>query len=148
VPELRKVVDMFKKIGATCRKVRGKNIYECWKGYARATISEKGIVVGSSGEFRIEYSRFETREEGISDDRFLSMLKEATGADSVELVIPCDTAELRLEFSLDKARRAVEVFNTLAEKDMYVVLTNIEGELRLIKEGMATSVDEWLREFE
>jgi len=145
--QLRSIVRLFEKVGAKCRKLRRKNIYECWKGDVTARISEEGITIVSPGEFRIWYSEF-TTADGVSENDFLRDLKEVTGADSADIEIPCGELSLKLGFSLDKAEKAVRVFKKISDNDMWVAVTNIRGELRLIKRGEPVSVDEWLKAFE
>jgi hypothetical protein len=141
---LRSIVKIFEKVGAKCRKLRGREVYVCWRGDVSATISRDGITVTSPGEFRIWYSEFVT-SDGVSDDALVRMIKEATRADRVQLDVPCNKLELTLHFSLDKAARAAEVLKELA--DMWIAATNIYGELRLIKNGEQVSTDEWLSTF-
>ena len=144
--ELRRIVRLFEKVGAKCRKLRRKNVYECWKGDVEATISEDGITIVSPGEFRIWYSEFRTYD-GYDENEVLRRLKEITGAKDVDVEIPCDTLQLKLKFDLDKAEDAARVFNKMAEEDLWVAITNIEGELRLIRRGNQASTEEWLEGF-
>ena len=144
--ELRSIVKLFERVGAKCRKLRRKNIYECWRGDVTARITEEGITIVSPGEFRIWYSEFAT-EEGVSERDFLRDLKEVTDADSTDIEIPCGELSLKLGFSLDKAEKAALVFKKISDNDMWVAITNMRGELRLIKKGKSVSVDEWLRTF-
>lgn len=143
--ELRSIVRLFERVGAKCRKLRRRNVYECWKGDVTAKITEDGITIVSPGEFRIWYSEFRT-SEGIPDRDFLESLKSVTGARDVELDIPSEL-NLELKFDLDKADKAARVFNKMAEENLWVAVTNIEGELRLIRNGEQVSVDEWLKAF-
>ena len=144
--KLGSVVRLFEKVGAKCRKLRRRNVYECWKGDVTATISEDGITIVSPGEFRIWYSEFRTYD-GYDEDEVLRRLKEITGAEDVDIDIPCDSLTLKLKFDMDKAADAANVFNKMAEEDLWVAITNIEGELRLIRNGEQASVDEWLGAF-
>ncbi|RLE48891.1 MAG: hypothetical protein DRJ18_00950 [Candidatus Methanomethylicota archaeon] len=144
--ELRRIVRLFEKVGAKCRKLRRRNVYECWKENVEATISEDGITIVSPGEFRIWYSEFRTYD-GYDENEVLKRLKEITGAKDVDIEIPCDTLQLKLKFDLDKAEDAARVFNKMAEEDLWVAITNIEGELRLIRRGNQASTEEWLEGF-
>jgi len=144
--ELRRIVRLFEKVGAKCRKLRRRNVYECWKEDVEATISEDGITIVSPGEFRIWYSEFRTYD-GYDENEVLRRLKEITGAKDVDIEIPCDTLQLKLKFDLDKAEDAARVFNKMAEEDLWVAITNIEGELRLIRRGNQASTEEWLEGF-
>ena len=144
--ELRSVVRLFEKVGAKCRKLRRRNVYECWKDDITATISEEGITVVSPGEFRIWYSEFRT-EEGYWEKEVLDKLREITGARDAEIDIPCGSFKLKLKFDLDKAVDAAHVFNRMAEEDLWAAITNIVGELRLIRRGEQVSTEEWLEGF-
>lgn len=53
--ELRSIVKLFERVGAKCRKLRRRNVYECWKGDVRAVITEDRIKISSIGGFRTEY---------------------------------------------------------------------------------------------
>jgi len=144
--ELKRVVRLFEKIGAKCRKLRRRNVYECWKDDITATISEEGITIVSPGEFRIWYSEFRT-EEGYGEKEVLDKLREITGARDAEIDIPCGSIKLRLKFDLDRAADAVHVFDRMAEEELWAAITNIEGELRLIRRGEQVSTEEWLEGF-
>ena len=144
--ELRDIVRLFERIGAKCRKIRRRDAYECWKEDITATITEEGITIISPGEFRIWYSEFRT-DDGYRESEFLDKLKEITGARKVEIDIPCGSIKLKLKFDLDKAVDAAHVFNRMAEEDLWAAITNIEGELRLIRRGEHVSTKEWLDAF-
>jgi len=49
---------------------------------------------------------------------------------------------------LDRADDAVRVFDKIAEENLWVAVTNLEGELRLLKGEKPVSLDEWLEAFE
>ena len=144
--ELKRVVRLFEKIGAKCRKLRRRNVYECWKDDITATISEEGITIVSPGEFRIWYSEFWTEDDYREKD-VLEKLEEITGAKDAEIDIPCGSIKLKLKFDLDRAADAAHAFNRMAEEDLWAAITNIEGELRLIRRGEQVSTEEWLEGF-
>jgi len=140
------VVNLFKKVGARCRKRRG--VYECWKGYVKAKITASGIEIRVPGEFRLDYATFHAEDNpDYTDQDLIRDLEEITGA-SVELDIPCSRTDLVFEFSLDDADRAVSVFNRMAERDMWCAITNITGELRLYKDKTLTTLKDWLRDLQ
>ena len=143
--ELRSIVELFEKVGARCRKLRRKPIYECWKNGVKATILPGNIVIRSEGEFRLEYSDF-TPEGYWYEKDFFDDLKEAIGAKSAYLDFPsASSADIVLEFDPDKAEKAAMVFKKMAEHEMWAAVTNIRGELRLYKNGKPVSADEWLK---
>jgi len=146
--DLQSVVEMFKRVGARCRKVRGKNEYECWGwDLLKAVINEYGITIIVNGEFRPEYLRT-TTYDGREETYVLEELKKITGADTVDYEVPCADVRLILGFSLDKARRAVEVFKKMTENELWIAITNMKGELRLYRGGeQVYDTEEWLELF-
>jgi len=145
---LRSIVRLFERVGASCRKLRGRNVYECWKGDVVARITPELITVRSIGELRLEYSDFAPRGYLI-EESFFRDLREVTGARSAYLDFPGSySADIVLEFGLDEAERAVEAFRKMAEHGMWGAATNIHGELMLYKDEEAVDAKEWLKTFE
>ena len=144
--ELRNIVRLFEKIGAKCRKFRGREVYECWKGNVVARIDGSGIIIESSGEFRLEYSDFRTYD-GYGKEDVLVKLRDVMGAESVDIDIPCGNLVLKLRFGLGNVDKALHTFNRMAEEDLWVVITNIKGELRLMKREIMVGIKEWLEVF-
>ena len=141
--ELRSIVKLFERVGAKCRKLRGKPVYECWRNDIKATISPEKIEIRSIGEFRLEYSDF-TPEGYLYEKDFFEDLKEATGAKTAYLDFPGDIrADIVLEYDPDKAERAAKIFKKMAEHEMWAAVTNIRGELRLYKDHDVAKPDDW-----
>ncbi len=146
---VRAAVEVFRRIGARCRKKPRMNEYVCWLGDARAEVSGRGIKVFSQpGEVRMEVLILST-SDGLDEDKFLRRLEEATGAESAWIMITkIPEAYVALEFRLEDAEKAAKALKALAEHDMWVAVTNMKGELRLYKDGEAVGTQEWLRAFE
>lgn len=153
--ELREVVNMFKSVGAVCRKVRGLHQYVCRKGHVTAKIDSviDAIEIESPGELRTEYLRTELSSVygGISEEELLEHVRELAKADRVYIEIPTYEANLRIEYrgwreNPEKARKAVEIFKNLADKELWLAITNMEGELRVYKGEKPVHYEEWLKE--
>lgn len=125
--ELRSIVKLFERVGAKCRKLRGKPVYECWRNDVKATISPKKIEIRSIGEFRLEYSDF-SPEGYFEESDFFRDLKEVTGAKTAYLDFPGDIrADIVLEYDPDKAERVARVFKNFlrAEPHFITLLTSL-----------------------
>ena len=142
--ELRSIVKLFERVGAKCRKLRKRDVYECWRNDVKATISPDKIEIRTIGEFRLEYSDF-SPEGYLYEKDFFEDLKEATGAKTAYLDFPeCSQADIVLEYDPDKAEKAARVFKKMAEHEMWAAVTNIRGELRLYKDHNVAKPDDWL----
>ena len=145
--DLRKVVEMFRRVGASCRKVRGEDRYVCWKGDARAVIGRDGVVIKNIGDFRLEYSDFAPEGYRFEGD-FLEDVREATGADDAWIEVePSPTTWISLKFGMDKVGHAVEVFKKMADHDMHVSITHIRGEVRTYMDEEQVPPRKWLEAF-
>jgi len=140
--ELARVVNLFRRLGARCRKLRGRDVYVCFKEDVKAEITPRGIILRVLGDFRSEY--LDLAPEGYSyEEYFLKSVESAAGAEHAYLDVRGDLY-LVLRYRLEDAARAAKIFKKLADHDMYVAATNMVGELRLYKDGERASPEEWL----
>ena len=143
---VRDAVRLFKRLGAKCRKTSRKyDVYSCWKGGVEARIDPREIRVVSKGDFRVEFLRL-TTDDGWSDVELEKVLSELIGS---KFEINVDgSIEIRAEFPIERMRDAVKLFNYLAENDVWVAGTNMDGELRVYKKGETIEGQELVEDIE
>jgi len=140
------VVRIFRKYGAECkrRKRRGETFYTCTMGVVEATIDRSGITIEVPGELRTEY--LDARSEGGAFGDLRDFERE------VERALGCDAyidAEGRLSlvlgFPLEEGERAARVASWFHREDVYPVLTNMRGSLRIFRRGrpLEREEEEW-----
>ena len=144
--DIERIVRAFRKAGFSCRKKRKAGYYTCSYGSVDVEISYGDIEVKNLGEFRSDYLRAYTSDK-YSDEDVMEMLKRETGAKDAWIDVGYD-AYLILKFDPEKYERAIEVAKRIGEKDLWIAITNTEGELRLFRgKEVITRTEEWLKEF-
>lgn len=110
------------------------------KGYPQISIrcSARELYELINGSCRyVEHSVY-------SEEAFMDSLKNATDADDVYLEFPSEDVYLCLEYSIDKADKAVKTFEKMAKHEFSIAITNLEGELRLYSDNNTVSTSDWL----
>jgi len=143
--DVEEVVKLFKSIGAKCKKLRRREIYSCWKDGVRAVIDPEDITITDVGEFREEYLHLET-EDGWRDLEIEDTVSNLIGG-KFRIEIRGDV-NLKATFPIDRAEDAVKLFNYLAENEVWMAATNMDGELRIRKGKEAIGGDEFIEDIE
>lgn len=137
---LQAVVSAFKRLGARCRKIRGRDVYVCVRNGVEAWIRPDKITVRIPGEVRLEYlSTYPDLDEVEKE------VARATNADSAYFDYPPDPPlSLNLEFKPEKLDDALRTFKRFSDHEAFVAVTNIRGELRLYEDDNVVNLEEWL----
>ena len=134
VIDVKKVVEKLRAIGAKCRKRRDVEYYLCTlqipssPSAIEVKVGETSVEASIPGEFCPEDMLLEEFERSLFVGEFEKEFSEKLGLE-VELDIP---AELNLRLrarDTESALRLVNAVRSAAENNLYVVVTNVGGDL-------------------
>ena len=143
--EVREVVRRLKRMGAECRKHRRADVYTCTLDNVGIVVNPREIKLSIYVDFRTEFLRYSSTEEvPVNDESFERELREITGA-RVGMKLPAE-GSLEFVFDIKDADKALRVAKKLKEKDMWIVLTNMDAELRCMMGDEQVSCWDWIDE--
>jgi len=143
--EVREVVRRLRRMGAKCKKRRRADIYDCILDNVDILVTPDKVKLSIYVDFRTEFLRYSSTEEiPVDDEIFERELREITGA-WVGMKLP-NEGSLEFVFDIKDADKALRVAKKLKEKDMWIVLTNMDAELRCMMGDEQVSCWDWVDE--
>lgn len=150
--KMKSVVDALRRAGFKCRqKVRYYRAYKERQRDVYVCIREDTEPVEVSKDW-IEVRVAGTASDSVYVSNYDDIMREIesiTGGKAYVDYSPVKDVELVIRFPLDEYKKAVRVAKAFRDRELYLKLAGLEGELRTMKSGKGDiDEEEWFDELE